>query len=758
MQKTLVDRVARGMLLIACGLGASPRAGAEVRILVGTAAGRTAKAGDPAIVNEPFAVSFDTKGRMYGVEFTRGNRLFRVDDPSAAKPVVTFVAGEFHVTNDKTPPLGDAATEPAKVRFNGPHDVAVAADGMVYVADTFSHQIRAFDAAMNTVRLVAGTGVAGYSGDGGPATKATFRQAYCGSLTPDGKALFVADIGNAVLRRIDLVNQSIATVVGNGKRGKPADGTAPLDTPLAGPRAACVAADGTIYLALREGNALLEIKPGREGGPGRLRTVVNAAGKGGYSGDGGPGRDAQLAGPKYVALDARGRVLIADTENHCIRRYDPATERIELVAGIPRQPGAAVGNDLLSTQLKRPHGCCVDPQGRLVVVDSENDRVLAAAEGFAAALPRGHDYFVLRNGLQNSRSAFEKTRRGRVVFLGGSITAGGGWRDQVCAWLRERFPDTAFEFVNAGIGSLGSVPHAFRLERDVLSHGPVDLLFVEAAVNDTANGTDADRMRRAMEGVVRHVRSANPLTDIVHLHFVMPEHMADYRAGAVPAAIREHERVAEAYGNPSLNLALEVTERIDAGQFTWEGDFKNLHPSPFGHRLYAASIGRMLTAACGQPPAEAPRPHPLPTSLDEASYGRGRLVPVSTARIIEGFRVEDAWKPTDKAGTRAGFVGVPALVGTQPGAAFEFDVEGTAAGIFITSGPDAGRIECSVDGGAFRTIETFTRWSSGLHLPWAVVLADGLPPGRHTVRVRVAADHDAKGAGTAVRVFHLLAN
>ena len=72
MQKPLFDRVARSLLLIACGLGASPRASAEVRIIVGTAAGRTAKAGDPAIVNEPFAVSFDTKGRMYGVEAAIG--------------------------------------------------------------------------------------------------------------------------------------------------------------------------------------------------------------------------------------------------------------------------------------------------------------------------------------------------------------------------------------------------------------------------------------------------------------------------------------------------------------------------------------------------------------------------------------------------------------------------------------------------------------------------------------------------------------
>ena len=130
-------------------------------------------------------------------------------------------------------------------------------------------------------------------------------------------------------------------------------------------------ADGTIYLALREGNALVEIRDGK------VRTVVNASGKGGYGGDGGPGRDALLAGPKYVSLDRAGRVLIADTENHCIRRYDPKDGRIVLVAGVPGKAAATIGADLLGTHLARPHGCSLAPDGRLVIADSDNDRILA---------------------------------------------------------------------------------------------------------------------------------------------------------------------------------------------------------------------------------------------------------------------------------------------------------------------------------------------------------------------------------------------
>ena len=374
-------------------------------------------------------------------------------------------------------------------------------------------------------------------------------------------------------------------------------------------------------------------------------------------------------------------------------------------------------------------------------------------------LPKGRDYFELRDGLANARRKFAVEKKGRIAFLGGSITAGGGWRDHTMAYFEETFPETEFEFIAAGIGSLGSVPHAFRLERDVLSKGPIDLLFVEAAVNDSSNIPDLpDQMLRGMEGVIRHAREVNPLTDIVHLHFAMPPHLDDFRAGRIPLSIAQHEKVAAAYGNPSLNLSREVTERIDAGQFTWEGDFKNLHPSPFGHRLYGDSIARMLDAAFAGPVAGESQPHAVPAPVDPKSYARGRFGELATARLGAGFVLDPAWKATDGKGTRAGFVNVPALVATEPGAELAFDFEGTGCGLFLAAGPDAGRIEYRIDEGEWRTLETFTPWSAGLHLPWAVILDDGLDPGKHTATVRVAPVHHEKSTGTALRVFHLLLN
>lgn len=385
-------------------------------------------------------------------------------------------------------------------------------------------------------------------------------------------------------------------------------------------------------------------------------------------------------------------------------------------------------------------------------------QVSAASRYEPDVLPLGRAYSDLRDGLQNCHFQFERKKAGRIAFLGGSITAGGGWRDHTMNYFRKRFPETEFEFIGAGISSMGSVPHAFRLERDVFLKGPVDLLFVEAAVNDTSNTSETLHMLRGMEGVVRHARSINPLTDIVHLHFVMPAHMVDYKKGKTPDSIQQHEKVASAYGNPTLNLSLEVTDRIQAGEFTWNEDFKNLHPSPFGHRLYANSIARMFNTAFQKPLSSAVKPHALPDIVDRKSYVNGRLGSISSVHHLKGFKWNPAWEPIDKKGTRSGFVHVPALVSAQSGASFEFDFNGTGVGLFITSGPDAGRLEFNIDNAGFRPLETFTRWSRSLHLPWAVILDDGLENGPHHVRIRIAEEHHPDSNGTALRVFHLLLN
>lgn len=167
------------------------------------------------------------------------------------------------------------------------------------------------------------------------------------------------------------------------------------------------------------------------------------------------------------------------------------------------------------------------------------DRLLTAAkQNFAENIEIRADY-------HNSRAVFEKRRSARVAFLGGSITEMDGYRPMVADFLKKRFPETEFTFIDAGISSTCSTTGAFRLERDVLSAGPVDLFFVEFAVNDNQDGFfDETTARRGMEGIIRRLRLSNPDADMIMTFFVNEPIMADYRAGNEAVSIRTHRQVA----------------------------------------------------------------------------------------------------------------------------------------------------------------------------------------------------------------------
>ena len=370
------------------------------------------------------------------------------------------------------------------------------------------------------------------------------------------------------------------------------------------------------------------------------------------------------------------------------------------------------------------------------------------------------EFHIHRNGIRNSLLKFQREKKGRVAFLGGSITYNGGWRDSICNYLQQRFPDTEFEFIAAGIPSMGTTPAAFRLERDVLAGGPVDLLFEEAAVNDATNGRSWREQIRAMEGIVRHLRKENPATDIVIMHFVDPQKMETYRSGKVPEVIQNHEKVAAYYNVPTINLAKEVTDRIDAGEFTWEDDFKNLHPSPFGQSVYFRSIKAFLEKAWVGTVAEDDKieTHPRPEPIDAANYDNGKLILAENAKIIKGWKGIENWNPEDGKGTRANYVNVPMLVGQDEGSTLELKFKGNAVGIAVAAGPDAGVIEFRIDEGDWQKQDLFTKWSLNLHLPWYYTLAAGLPGGEHTLQIRITGKKNPQSNGTACRIRYFYVN
>lgn len=319
-------------------------------------------------ISEPFSVAFDPKGILHGVEFTKSNRIYRVVNGK-----VEFIAGAQHAADEKTAAeeVNDGA-DPMKAVFKGMHDLQITREGKAIIGDSFHNRVRLLDLATGKVATLAGTGKAGFGGDGGPAAEAVFNITMTASLSPDQRRIYVADIGNHRTRSIDLGSGIVTTVAGNGQKGMPVDGDDALQTPMGDTRAVTQAVDGTLYVLLRGGNSLAAVKNGK------VRTVVNAGGKKGYGGDGGPGRDALMNGPKYVAMDAEGNVLICDAENHCVRRYSPKTERIDLIAGRPPKAGDKIGVNLVKTELRRPHGVRVGPDGKIYICDTYNNRVLRA--------------------------------------------------------------------------------------------------------------------------------------------------------------------------------------------------------------------------------------------------------------------------------------------------------------------------------------------------------------------------------------------
>ncbi|MBT4821945.1 MAG: sulfatase-like hydrolase/transferase [Lentisphaerae bacterium] len=368
------------------------------------------------------------------------------------------------------------------------------------------------------------------------------------------------------------------------------------------------------------------------------------------------------------------------------------------------------------------------------------------------------NYFNLRNGLKNAQRVFETTKQGTVAFVGGSIT-GMNWRKLVAADLRRRFPEAKLKFILAGVGSTGSTYGAFRLGRDVLDKGKIDLLFEEAAVNDLAIGRTADEQMRGMEGIVRHARTANPDMDIVMMHFACPSKVEDYNQGRTPEVIASHESVAEHYGVASLDLTLEVTERINRGEFTWKDDFKSLHPSPFGQKLYAKSIARLLDVAWADAPTAATTPHPLSDKLDAFCYDDGKLFPPGLAAECKGFHIVTDYTNKEGGKVRRGWSELPQLTGEKPGDSFTVRFTGTAVGIMVIAGPAAGIIEHSVDGAPWVKRDLFTRHSPRLHLQRLYTLAAELDPGKeHTLNVRISPEKNADSIGSNCRIVYFAIN
>jgi DNA-binding beta-propeller fold protein YncE len=254
--------------------------------------------------------------------------------------------------------------------FNLPHEIRFDRAGNLFIVDMQNHAVRRVDSRTQRISTVAGTGQPGYSGDGGPATAAQLNQPHSIQFDPAGD-LYICDIRNNVIRKVAMKTGVIATFAGTGKAGDTPDASPIAGTPLRGPRTLDFDAQGNLWLATREGNQVFKF----DLAAGKIHHIAGTGAKG-YAGDGGPAKLATLNGPKGLTLDRAGRVYLVDTENQAIRVIDPKTGLITTLAGNGQRADGPDG-DPLKCALNRPHGIWVDPDGTVFIGDSENHRVRA---------------------------------------------------------------------------------------------------------------------------------------------------------------------------------------------------------------------------------------------------------------------------------------------------------------------------------------------------------------------------------------------
>jgi DNA-binding beta-propeller fold protein YncE len=293
-----------------------------------------------------------------------GHVIRKVD----GRGIITTVAGTGRkgAAGDGGPAL--------EAEFDMPHEVRFDRAGNLFVADMNNHRVRKVDMKTRVITSVAGTGVQGFSGDGGPASKAQLNQPLGIQLDARGD-LYICDVGNNRVRKVDAKTGVITTIAGNGRVGTTSEGARLPDIPLKTPRALDFDGTGNLWLATREGNQVfrLDLKQGI------IRHIAGTGGQG-AGGDGGPAKAATFKGIKGLSVTRDGqRVFLADSENHVIRLIDLNSGEIARVCGTG-EVGDGPAGAALECKLNNPHGVFIDADGSLLISNSQAHRILRLSE------------------------------------------------------------------------------------------------------------------------------------------------------------------------------------------------------------------------------------------------------------------------------------------------------------------------------------------------------------------------------------------
>jgi trimeric autotransporter adhesin len=266
--------------------------------------------------------------------------------------------------------FGGDGRQATKAAMKYVYDIAVDASGNIYIADSYNNRIRLVTTSTGIISTVAGTGSAGYSGDGGPATSATLNLPYGIAVDTSGN-LYIADSANSCIRIVTKSTGIISTVAGNGLADYSGDGDQATLATLNYPYGVAVDASGNIFIADTVNNCIRMVTVGT----GVISTMAGSVNPG-YSGDGKQATSAALSSPRTVTADASGNIYIADADNNRIRMVTVSTGIITTVAGSGSYPGSiGDGGPATSARLSNPNGITVDVLGNIYIADSYNNRI-----------------------------------------------------------------------------------------------------------------------------------------------------------------------------------------------------------------------------------------------------------------------------------------------------------------------------------------------------------------------------------------------
>jgi NHL repeat-containing protein len=334
-----------------------PPAQGIIRTVAGTGTAGGGGDGGPALLGqlrEPRTLAVDALGNVY-VADTYNHSIRKID----TQGVITTVAGTGNPGYS-----GDGGPATA-AKLETPHSVALDADGILYIADSPNQRIRKVDHA-GIITTIAGTGASGFSGDGGPATKAKLNYPKGIEIGADG-LLYIADSLNQRIRRVD-ASGVITTIAGNGTAGFSGDGGPATAAKLNRPRNVVFDAAGQLWIADD-----LNYRVRKVSAAGVITTYAGT-GVAGFSGDGGPATAAKFSQVRDIALDRAGNLFVADELNSRIRRIVPGGT-VTTYAGTGVNGFSGDGGPATSAKLYHPRGVAIGPDGLLVLADTFNHRI-----------------------------------------------------------------------------------------------------------------------------------------------------------------------------------------------------------------------------------------------------------------------------------------------------------------------------------------------------------------------------------------------